>query len=148
MTMCWLHRWLKSKNGESKLYGAFRISDEKFSRFILVFWGVEIFFLCISLFKFFIAFMSLLGYVLIKNGCTFFWFYNRARQSGDMRKIHVTGQFFEASGPQGHFFEKTKNPVMVLGSVCTKFRVCIFFRSGQKVSYRQTDTRTEPHIYK
>ena len=27
---------------------------------------------------------------------------------GDMRKIHVTRQFFEASGPRGHFFEKTK----------------------------------------
>ena len=27
-----------------------------------------------------------------------------------MRKIHVTRQFFEASGPQGHFFEKTINP--------------------------------------
>ena len=27
---------------------------------------------------------------------------------GDMRIIHVTRQFFEASGPQGHFFEKTK----------------------------------------
>ena len=26
-----------------------------------------------------------------------------------MRKIHVTRQFFEASGPQGHSFEKTNN---------------------------------------
>ena len=29
---------------------------------------------------------------------------------GDMRKIHVTRQFFEASGRYGDFFEKTKNP--------------------------------------
>ena len=30
-----------------------------------------------------------------------------------MRKIHVTWHFFEASGPQGHFFEKTKkNPFL------------------------------------
>ena len=28
-----------------------------------------------------------------------------------MRKIHVTLQFFEASGPQGNFFEKTKKTV-------------------------------------
>ena len=27
---------------------------------------------------------------------------------GDMRKIHVTRQFFEAGGPQGQFFAKTK----------------------------------------
>ena len=25
---------------------------------------------------------------------------------GDVRKIHVTRQFFEASGPQGHFLKK------------------------------------------
>ena len=24
---------------------------------------------------------------------------------GDMRKMHVARQFFEVSGPQGHFFE-------------------------------------------
>ena len=28
---------------------------------------------------------------------------------GDMRKTHLTQHFFEASGPQGHYFEKTKN---------------------------------------
>ena len=28
-----------------------------------------------------------------------------------MRKIDVTRQFFEASGPQGHFFEKTKKKI-------------------------------------
>ena len=28
---------------------------------------------------------------------------------GDMRKIHVIRQFFEAYAPHGHFFEKTKN---------------------------------------
>ena len=27
---------------------------------------------------------------------------------GDKQKTHVTRQFFKASGPQGHFFEKTK----------------------------------------
>ena len=34
----------------------------------------------------------------------------------DMRKIHVTRQFFEASGPQGHYLEKTKNPFIDMGS--------------------------------
>ena len=49
---------------------------------------------------------------------------------GDMRKIHVTRQFFEASGPQGHFFEKTKKPFLdeVYGSMCTKCQVCLSFR--------------------
>ena len=28
---------------------------------------------------------------------------------GDMPKIHVTRQFFDTSGPQSHFFKKTKN---------------------------------------
>ena len=28
---------------------------------------------------------------------------------GDIPKINVTRQFFEAGGPQGHFFKKTKN---------------------------------------
>ena len=28
------------------------------------------------------------------------------KDRGDMRKIHVTRQFFEASDPQGHFFRK------------------------------------------
>ena len=31
---------------------------------------------------------------------------------GDMRDIYVVRQFFEASGPQGHFFKKTKNPFL------------------------------------
>ena len=30
---------------------------------------------------------------------------------GDMRKIHVTRQFFEASGRHGDFFEETKETV-------------------------------------
>ena len=64
-----------------------------------------------------------------------------------MRKIYVTRQFFEASGPQDNFFEKTKNPFldMVLGSECTKFQVCIFFRCGQKTPYRQTYQQS--HIF-
>ena len=34
---------------------------------------------------------------------------------GDMRKIHVTRQFFEAGGPQGHFFKKDKKHVFSCG---------------------------------
>ena len=46
---------------------------------------------------------------------------------GDMRKIHVTPQFFEASGRHGYFFEKTKNSFLdkVNGSMGAKFQVCI-----------------------
>ena len=61
-----------------------------------------------------------------------------------MRKIHVTRQFFEASRPQRHFFEKTIKNVFRygLGSVCTKFQVCIFFRCGQKAPYIHTNRHT------
>ena len=46
---------------------------------------------------------------------------------GDMRKIHVTRQFFEASGRHKDLIEKTKNPFLdrVNGSMCAKFQVCI-----------------------
>ena len=44
-----------------------------------------------------------------------------------MLKIHVTRQFFKASGPQGHFFEKKAFLDKVCGSICTKVQVCIFF---------------------
>ena len=61
-----------------------------------------------------------------------------------MRKIHVTRQFFEASGRHGNFFEKTKNPFLdkVYGSMCTKFQVCIFFPLA-----RRRDTITYTHKY-
>ena len=60
-----------------------------------------------------------------------------------MRKIHVTREFFEASGPQGHFFEKTKTPFLdkVYGSMRTKFQVCIVFRLA-----RRRDPNTYTHI--
>ena len=34
---------------------------------------------------------------------------------GDIRKIHVTRQFFRAKGPEGHFFEKRKKCVFRYG---------------------------------
>ena len=34
---------------------------------------------------------------------------NKANE--EMQKIHVTGQFFEENGPQGHFFEKNENKI-------------------------------------
>ena len=44
-----------------------------------------------------------------------------------MRKIHVTRQFFEASGRHGDLIEKRKKPFLdkINGSMCTKFQVCI-----------------------
>ena len=60
-----------------------------------------------------------------------------------MRKIHVTRPIFQDSGPQGHFFAKKKHIFRYgLGSVCTKFQVCIFFRCGQKAPYRHTNRHT------
>ena len=60
-----------------------------------------------------------------------------------MRKIHVTRQFFEASGRQEDFFEKTKNLCFdkVNGSMCAKFQIRIVFRFARR---RETNT----HIYK
>ena len=46
---------------------------------------------------------------------------------GDMRKIHVTLHFFEASGRHGDLIEKTKNLFLdkVNGGMCAEFQVCI-----------------------
>ena len=40
----------------------------------------------------------------------------------DMRKIQVTRQFFEPSGPQDHFFEKTKKLLLDNGLCVPNFR--------------------------
>ena len=63
-----------------------------------------------------------------------------------MRKIHVTRQFFEASGRHGDLIEKTKNPFLdkVKGSMCAKFQVRIVFRLARK---RDTYKYTNTHIY-
>ena len=44
-----------------------------------------------------------------------------------MWKIHVTQQFFEASGRHGDLIEKQKTCFLdeVKGSMCAKFQVCI-----------------------
>ena len=47
-----------------------------------------------------------------------------------MLKIHVTRQFYEASGRHGDLIEKTKTAFLdkVNGNMCAKFQVCIIFR--------------------
>ena len=59
-----------------------------------------------------------------------YWKNQQQSNQRDMRKIPVIWQFFEANSPQGHFCDKTKKKFLdiVLGSVCTKFQVCIVFR--------------------
>ena len=61
-----------------------------------------------------------------------------------MPKVHVTWQFFGASGRHGDFFEKTKNLFLdkVNGSMCAKFQVCIVFRLA-----RRRDTNKYIHKY-
>ena len=56
-----------------------------------------------------------------------------------MQEIHVTRQFFQATGRHGDFFEKIKNPFLdkVYGSICTKVQVCIAFRLAGR---RDTNT--------
>ena len=65
-----------------------------------------------------------------------------------MREIHVTRQFFEASGHHGDLIEKTKNLFLdkVIGSMCAKFLVCIVFRLARR---RDTNkyTNTQIHTY-
>ena len=58
--------------------------------------------------------------------------YKKQGNRRDMRKIHVTRQFFEASGPQGHFFEKKTFLDKIYGSMCTKCPVCIVFRLARR----------------
>ena len=53
----------------------------------------------------------------------------------DRRKIHATGQFFEGSGPQGHFFEKNKKKHFldkVYGIMGKNFQVSIAFRLARR----------------
>ena len=51
-----------------------------------------------------------------------------------MRKIHVTRQFFEASGRNKDFFEKTNNSFLdkVNGGMFAKFQVCIVFQLARR----------------
>ena len=51
-----------------------------------------------------------------------------------MRKIHVTRQFYEASGRHGDLIEKTKYPFLdkVNGGMCAKFQVCTVFRLARR----------------
>ena len=71
---------------------------------------------------------------------------------GDMLKIHVTRQFFEASGLHGDLFEKTKKKTFldkVNGSMCAKFQVCIVFcLTGRRDTNTQINTYINTHIYK
>ena len=64
---------------------------------------------------------------------------------GDLRKIHVTRQFFEASGRHNDLIEKTKNLFLdkVNGSMCAKFQVCIAFCLARR---RDTNTYSHTHI--
>ena len=59
----------------------------------------------------------------------------------DVRKIHVTRQIFEASGPLGIFFEKKPKKMsldMLMVSFCTKFEV-YSFSLGQEVTDNSTN---------
>ena len=72
---------------------------------------------------------------------------NKASQQGnrgDMRKIHVTRQFFEVSGLHGDLIEKLKSPFLdkVNGSMCAEFQVCIVFSAA-----RRCDTHKLLHTY-
>ena len=63
-----------------------------------------------------------------------------------MRKIHVTRQFFEASGRHGDLIEKTKYPFLdkVNGSMCAKFQVYIVVSVARR---RDTHTQINKQIY-
>ena len=75
---------------------------------------------------------------------------NKQGNRGDMRKIHVTRQFFEASGRHGDLIEKTKKkPFLdeVNGNMCAKFQVCIVFRlARRRDTNKQTNTQTNIQV--
>ena len=60
-----------------------------------------------------------------------------------MRKIHVTQQFFEASGPQGHFVKKVFRST--LGEGAYEIRSLRRFSFGQGIGHIQTHTYTHEH---
>ena len=67
-----------------------------------------------------------------------------------MRKIHMTRQFFKASGRHGDLIEKTKNPFLdkVNGSMCAKFQVCIVVSvARRRDTHKQINTYTHTHTY-
>ena len=80
--------------------------------------------------KIFVGFCHFCAYLMAKS--------KKQGNRGYMRKIPVTRQFFKASVPLGHFFEKTKNFLdKVNGSMCTELQVFIVFRLARK---RDTNT--------
>ena len=64
---------------------------------------------------------------------------NKTKQGnrGDMRKINVACQFFESTGLQGHFVEKTKNWFQVWSGefFLPNFRCLSFFRMARGDTY-------------
>ena len=81
-------------------------------------------------------FRSLLFYITSGQGVRYKFKHEQGNQ-GDMGKIHVTQQFFAASGPQDQFFWKKPR---------TRFYICFRemcrFSFGQEVAYRQTHQPT------
>ena len=60
-----------------------------------------------------------------------------------MRKIHVIGQFFEASNPKGHFFRKN-------GKLVYRFSLgdCVYqFLFGQGAEHGDIDKAQNTDIY-
>ena len=70
---------------------------------------------------------------------------------GDIRRIHVTRQFFETSGRHGNFFQKNKKKTFlhkVNASMCAKFQVRIVFRlARRRDTHKHINTHTHTHIY-
>ena len=65
-----------------------------------------------------------------------------------MRKIHVTRQFFEASGPRDRFFEKNKKPVFRYGLGECVYQISGLYRfSLWPKGVAKTDQQTHIAIY-
>ena len=92
--------------------------------------------------------MYLWVYLFI-NVCHAAWPNEKQGNLGDMRKIHVTRQFFEASGRHGDLIEKTKNPFLdkINGSMCAQFQVCIVFRLARRRDKKQINKQTNKYIH-
>ena len=64
-----------------------------------------------------------------------------------MRKIHVTRQFFKASGRHGDFFEKTKNSFLDKGVRVPNLRSESFFVWPGGVTHKHKNI-INTHIFK
>ena len=72
-----------------------------------------------------VDFLNSIKTFLSLTTASFYGHRNKQGDRGDMPKIHMTWQYFEATGPQGHFFEKKQKTFFRYG-----LEECVYQISG------------------